>query len=112
MKDYSFIINLHDEVISMIDQLPQTLRLENPDESWDAIQTRLPRQRQAVASAAHSFLMALHRPHAPVRAASRIASINAALDCLHAQDQLLGLMKPHQYRIYSLSFNSIDCGIF
>lgn len=111
IKDYSFVTSLHNEIVSMIDALPPTLRPENPDKSWDIEQPRLPRQRQAIANSAYAFLMALHRPHASIHTASRIASIQAALDCLDAQEQFLKLMKPHQYRIYSLSFNTIDCGI-
>ncbi|ESZ93547.1 hypothetical protein SBOR_6089 [Sclerotinia borealis F-4128] len=112
MKDYSFVTNLYNEVVSMVDALPPTLRLENTDKSWDNEEPSLPRQRYATASAAHLFLMVLHRPHAPVHTESRTASIKAALACLHAQEQLFKLIKPHQYRIYTLSFTSIDCGIF
>ncbi|TGO34296.1 hypothetical protein BHYA_0203g00010 [Botrytis hyacinthi] len=111
IKDYSFITNLHNKIVSMVDALPPTLRPENPDKSWDMKEPRLPRQRLAIANSAHSFLMALHRPHAPIHPTSRTASIKAALDCLDAQDQLFKAMKPHQYRIYSLAFNTIDCGI-
>ncbi|KAJ8068523.1 hypothetical protein OCU04_004073 [Sclerotinia nivalis] len=111
IKDYSFVTKLHNDVISIIDALPPILRPENPDKSWDEKEPRIPRQRLILAIFAYSFIMALHRPHAPIHPASRIASIKAALDCLDAQDLFMQLMKPHHYRIYSLSFNSIDCGI-
>ncbi|TEY87352.1 hypothetical protein BOTCAL_0003g00320 [Botryotinia calthae] len=112
IKDYSFITNLHNKVVSMVGALPPTLRTENPDKSWDIEEPRLPRQRLAIAAAAHSFLMALHSPHAPIHPTSRTASIKAALDCLDTQDQFFKAVKPHQYRFYSLSFNTINCGIF
>ncbi|KAF7944371.1 hypothetical protein EAE96_010768 [Botrytis aclada] len=112
IKDYSFITNLHNKIVSMVDALPPTLRQENPDKSWDMKEPRLPRQRLAISNSAHSFIMALHRPHAPIHPTSRTAAIKAGLDCLDAQDQFLKAIKPHQYRIYSLAFNTIDCGIF
>ncbi|TGO86321.1 hypothetical protein BPOR_0313g00010 [Botrytis porri] len=111
IKDYSFITNLHNKIVSIVSALPPCLRPETPDKSWDMKEPRLPRQRLMIATSAHSFLMALHKPHAPIHPTSLTACIKAALDCLDAQDQFFKAMKPNQYRIYSLAFNTIDCGI-
>lgn len=112
IKDYSVVTNFHNQVISAINDLPPSIRLENPDCSWDTQFPNLPRQRHYVASSANAFLMALHRPHALIHIESRNAAIRAALNVLDAQEHLFGLMKIHQYRIYTLSFYTIDAGIF
>jgi hypothetical protein len=112
LKDYHVVKALHDQVVSLLSDLPPVVRPENPDVSWDLQCPDLPKKRQHVLSAASSFLMALHRPHAAVQTASRQAAIQAALECLESQQRLFELVSRHHYKIYTLSFYTIDAGIF
>lgn len=112
LKDYNVVKTLHDQVVSLLNALPPVVRPENPDVSWDLRCPNLPKQRQHISSAASSFLVALHRPHAALHTESRHAAIQAALDCLESQQRLFELMSRHHYKIYTLSFYTIDAGIF
>jgi Fungal specific transcription factor domain len=112
LKDYSIVQDLHNQVVSLLNDLSPPVRPENPDVSWDLQCQHLPKQRQHISSAANSFLMALHRPHVAVHTKSRHAAIQAALDCLEAQQRLFELVGESHYKIYTLSFYTIDAGIF
>jgi hypothetical protein len=112
LKDYSVVRTLHDQVVSLLNALPPVVRPENPDVSWDLRCPNLPKQRQHISSAASSFLIALHRPHVALHTESRHAAIQAALDCLESQQRLFDLISRHHYKIYTLSFYTIDAGIF
>ncbi|RDW68008.1 hypothetical protein BP6252_09404 [Coleophoma cylindrospora] len=110
--DYNFILSLHDQVITELHNLPAAVRPENPDTSLDLRYPRLLKQRQHITNAAQSFLIALHRPHTKQHETSRKAATDAAFSCLRAQQGLFDLVKEHQYRIYNLSFYTIDAGMF
>jgi len=112
IKDYTVIQTIHDEVRALLDDLPPAMRLKNPDMSWDSRCPHLPKQRQHAFNAASAFLLALHRPHVVEHPESRHAAIEAALNCLDGQQRLFEMVQEHHYRFYSLSFVTIDAGIF
>jgi hypothetical protein len=111
-EDYSLVESLHNRILSLLSGLPPVHRPVNPDRSWDLIHVHIPKQRQQIATAAHSFLMALHRPHSKIRVASRNAAIDAALSTLDAQECLHDLMATRYYSIYALSVYSVEAAIF
>ncbi|KIM99198.1 hypothetical protein OIDMADRAFT_166834 [Oidiodendron maius Zn] len=112
LKDYTIIKTVNDQIISLVDDLPPAHRPNNPDTSWDARYPNIPKQRQQIVTAANSFLMALHRPHAGAYAASRQAALQAALNTLDAQERLFNQMGTRYYNIHALSFYTLDAGIF
>jgi hypothetical protein len=112
LKDYDIVKALHDQVVSLLNAVPPGIRPENPDVSWDSKRPDLPKKRQHILGAATSFLMALHRPHVAAHSESRQAAVQAALDCLEAQQRLFELVSRHHYKIYTLSFYTIDAAVF
>ncbi|KAJ6022531.1 uncharacterized protein N7446_012881 [Penicillium canescens] len=111
-ENYTLVETLHHRILSLLSGLPPVHRPVNPDRSWDLTHVHIPKQRQQIATAAHSFLMALHRPHAKIRVASRNAAIEAALSTLDAQECLFDLMATRYYSIYALSVYTVDAAIF
>lgn len=59
-KDYSLIQNLHKEADAIVEDVPATLRYENPDTSWDTQYPYLLQQREDIITLTNLFLMALH----------------------------------------------------
>jgi hypothetical protein len=112
LEDYSWVKNMHDRIRSLLSNLPSVHRLVNPDTSWDLTHTHIPKQRQQIATAAHSFLLALHRPHSKTHTASREASIESALSILDAQERLFDLMATQYSNIYALSVYTVDASTF
>ncbi|KAJ5723421.1 hypothetical protein N7488_001456 [Penicillium malachiteum] len=112
IEDYSRVEAIHDRVLSLLNNLPPVHRLANPDTSWDSTQTHIPKQRQQIATAAHSFLVSLHRPHSKTHVASRNAAIASALSILDAQERLFALMATQYSNIYALSIYTADASIF
>ncbi|PYH82074.1 hypothetical protein BO82DRAFT_334429 [Aspergillus uvarum CBS 121591] len=111
-KDYSWVRSIHDRILSLLDNLPPVHRPVHPDTSWDSTYVHIPKQRQQIATAAHSFLMALHRPHSKTHVASRDAAIEAALSVLDAQERLFDLMATRYSNIYALSVYTVEASIF
>jgi hypothetical protein len=111
-EDYTLVETLHHRILSLLSGLPPIHRPVNPDRSWDLTHVHIPKQRQQIATAAHSFLMALHRPHSKIRVASRNAAIEAALSTLDAQEILFDLMATRYYSIYALSVYTVEAAIF
>ena len=112
IKDYTIIDQISQQVVSLVDDLPAAARPLNPDVSWDSRCPNLPKQRFQISITANSFIMALHRAHAKVRTASRQTAVQAALSSLDAQDRLFELVGKHHYKVYTLSFYTIDAAIF
>ncbi|KAJ6004889.1 hypothetical protein N7540_012688 [Penicillium herquei] len=112
IDDYGRVQAIHDRILSLLNNLPPVHRLANPDTSWDSTHTHIPKQRQQIATAAHSFLVALHRPHSKTHAASREAAIQSALSILDAQERLFALMANQYSNIYALSIYTVDASIF
>ncbi|KAJ5939400.1 hypothetical protein N7466_002534 [Penicillium verhagenii] len=112
LEDYSLVKTLHDRVLYLLSNLPPVHRLVNPDTFWDLSHPHIPKQRQQISTAANSFLMALHRPHAKTHVASLSAAIEAAISTLDAQERLFDLMSTRYYSIYALSVYTVDAAIF
>lgn len=110
--DYALIQSTHDRILSLLSGLPPVHRPMNPDTSWDASYPHIPKQRQQISTAANSFLMALHTPHARTHAASRHAATQAALATLDAQERLFDLMATSYSSIYALCIYTLGAGIF
>lgn len=112
LEDYELINILHHRILSLMSDLPPVHRPVNPNTSWDSSHPNIPKQRQQIATAAHSFLLALHKPHAKIRVASRDAAVEAAISTLDAQERLFDLMATQYYSIYALSVYTVDAAIF
>ncbi|KAJ5356484.1 hypothetical protein N7517_011093 [Penicillium concentricum] len=110
--DYALIQGIHDKILSLLSGLPPVHRPMNPDTSWDVSYPHIPKQRQQISTAANSFLMALHRPHARTHMASRHAATQAAFATLDAQAQLFDMMATSYSSIYALCIYTLDAGIF
>jgi hypothetical protein len=61
---------------------------------------------------AHSFSLNLHRAHSATHKPSRDAAVQAALNILDAQQQLFDLLGNAHYKIFMLSYYSVDAGIY
>lgn len=112
LENYSHIRTIHESTLSLLNNLPPVHRPTNPDTSWDSTHVHIPKQRQQIATAAHSFLVALHRPHSKTHVASREAAIEASLAVLDAQERLFDLMATQYSNIYALSVYTVDASIF
>ncbi|KAK9323502.1 fungal-specific transcription factor domain-containing protein [Lipomyces orientalis] len=112
ISDYNVVKALHDQVMSLLNGLPPVFRRDNPDISWDSRCPHFPKQRQQISTAASSFLMALHRPHAAIHKFSREEGIRAALNTLECQQRLFEMVSRHHYKAFSFSFYTIDAAIF
>lgn len=110
-KDYSVVQGLHSQVNAILDGVPPTLRHENPDTSWDSQYPSLIQQREDILTKANLFFMALHRPHIVTHAESRRAALQAAIVTLESQHRSFAQMHPHHYKLFSLSFYTIDASI-
>jgi hypothetical protein len=112
LQNYDVVESLHSVVLELLGSLPQAMKLENPDVSWDARLPGLVKARFQIAIVVHSFLLALHRPHASRFETSRQRATQAAIGSLEASDKLFQLTEPHQYKIHTIVFHTIDSGIF
>lgn len=110
-KDYSVVRTLHDQVISLMDNVPPFLRPKNPDTSWDSEYPYLPQQREEILIMANLFLMTLHRPHILANSESRKAALQAALATLESQQRFFGQISKHHYKLFGLAFYTIDASI-
>jgi hypothetical protein len=111
-RNYAVITNLHAACQALLDGLPSYSRSIDPDTSFDASYPNLAKQRQQIAIIASAFFLAIHRPHATARPASRSEAIAAALAGLTAQQCLFELCAEHHYKIHTLVFYTVDAVIF
>ena len=112
LQDHDIVQSLHSEVLSILMNLPPAMRLTNPDTSWDHLYPGLIKQRLQICIVTHSFLVALHRPHASKHLVSRQHAIYSATTSLTASHDRFKQSQPHHYKIYTLVFHTIDTGIF
>lgn len=110
-QDYSIVQQLHDRVNRIMDWLPPTLRHELPNLSWDDQYPYLCQQREDILTKANLMLMALHRPHIKYRAESRRSALQAAIVILDSQHRSFTMAMPHQYKLFGLSFYTIDAAL-
>jgi hypothetical protein len=110
-RDPSLIQSFHEQVISIVDNAPPLLRSKHPDTSLDTQYPCLPQQHEELLTLANLFLMTLHRPHIVARQESRKAAFQAAVATLESQQRYFDQTEPHQYKLFSLSFYTIDAAI-
>lgn len=111
LTDSSVVQQVHDQVNRIMDRLPPTLRHEHPDLSWDEQYPYLRQQREDIVTKANLILMALHRPHLECLIESRRAALQAALVILDSQHRSFMIARPHQYKLFGLSFYTIDASL-
>lgn len=110
-EDYTIVRRLHDQINSILDLLPPTLRYESPDRSWDAEYSYLNQQREDLLTKANLMIMAIHRPHMEHHVESRRAALQAALVILESQNRSFSSIGPHHYKLFGLSFYTIDASL-
>lgn len=109
--DYNVVWMFHEQVLSLVKQLPDVLRPDNPDTSWDERISYLPKQRDLVWSMANAVLMILHRPHLARHNESRQVVVDCALTVLDSHQCLFEKTCKHLYKMFSLTFYTIDAAI-
>jgi hypothetical protein len=107
-KDYSVIRTLHEEILSLLIELPAFLLVDNPDTTWDPEYPYLRQARQELKVMANLFLMTLHRPHIVTNAESRRAALQAAFETIDSQQRLFAEAKNHHYHLFGLAFYIVD----
>ena len=110
-REYSTIQSVHAEVMHYLSTLPPGMRPEHPDTSWDLQYPDIVMQRLQISIVAESFLLALQKPHAAQHAHSQLLAASAAIKVLNTTQLLFERSKPHQYKIYTLVFYTIDAGL-
>ncbi|KAH9213895.1 fungal-specific transcription factor domain-containing protein, partial [Leptodontidium sp. 2 PMI_412] len=110
-QDYAAIQRLHSEILSMLEQLPLTIRWPNPDKSWDLQFSIIPRQREKIHTATYCVLMALHRPHIGRHVESRETVLKAGLAILESQQRFFDSITRVNYAFFGNAFFSIDAVI-
>ncbi|OQV06855.1 Fungal specific transcription factor domain-containing protein [Cladophialophora immunda] len=111
LQDYSIVEQLHDQVNRIMNRLPLTLRHEHPNLSWDNQYPYLRQQREDILTKANLMLIAIHRPHMMYRAEARRAALQAAIVILDSQHRSFMMARPHQYKLFGLSFYTIDASL-
>jgi hypothetical protein len=110
-SDYGAIQSTHAEVLHFLSSLPPAMRLEKPDTSWDFQWPDMIKHRLQISIIANAFLLALHKNHAAQHPHSLDLAVSAAVQVLDASQLLFEKTEPHQYKIYTLVFYTIDAGL-
>lgn len=110
-EKYDIILQLHQELMLLADTVPEFLRLHNTNTSLDAALPYLPRQRERLFTLVHHTLMGLHRAQVTNHIHSRIEFTHSAMACLESQERFFRLTPVHQYRLYELTYYTIDAAI-
>jgi hypothetical protein len=87
------------------------MRLDKPDTSWDFQWPDMVKHRLQISIIANAFLLALHKNHAAQYPHSLDLAVSAAVQVLDATQLLFEKTEPHQYKIYTLVFYTIDAGL-
>ncbi|KAL3419598.1 fungal specific transcription factor domain-containing protein [Phlyctema vagabunda] len=111
LKDYSIVQELHDSILSLMNDLPPAIRPSDPDLSWDSQLPVLPRYREKILAAAYSLLLALHRPHVAKHGNSRQKAVEAALIVLESQQRFFEIINRTHYSYFGNAFHTIDAVI-
>lgn len=111
-KDYNLVWNFHRQILDIMHNAPPLIRPENPDTSFDAKYPVLPKKREQILTVANNLLMVLHRPHMANHVESRKAAVQAALTTLDSQERLFKTSQPYHYKLFALTFYTIDASIF
>lgn len=108
LSNYSVVQTLHEEIMSLANEVPAFLRLKNADTTWDLEHPYLPQLRLELQVMLNLVLMALHRPHVISQGESRRASLQAALQTIDCQHLSFAQAKKSQYHLFGLSFYTVD----
>ena len=111
LNDYSVVQTLHEEIMSLSNEVPPSLRLKNADTTWDLEHPYLPQLRQELQVMLNLFLMSLHRPHVISYGESRKAALQAALQTLDCQQRFFAQASQDLYHLFGLAFYTVDAAI-
>jgi hypothetical protein len=98
-------------VLRELASLPPTSNPLDLDTYFESVYIWLPRLRRILLMFAHSFLVALHRPHISAHFESRNAVIDSSQQNLAAQKRLYPYLPESQFRTFGISFYTIDTGL-
>ena len=112
LQNNIIVQSIHQETITLLNELPPALRPSYPDTTWDQQMPHLPSARQRILTAANIFLLSLHRPYISTHPASRHAAIEAAFEILQTQQRLFEIVFEPQRKLYGYSFYTLDAGTF
>ncbi|RYP74493.1 hypothetical protein DL771_002967 [Monosporascus sp. 5C6A] len=109
-KDFSKVDKLHQQLLEIEANTPGPFRLENPDTRFDNLPECwwLPLVRPSLPQIAAFNFMALHRPYIFTRAASRREALRASMAMLESQRSYFCVLRPHQFKTFSLFFGTFD----
>ncbi|KAK5206266.1 hypothetical protein LTR47_011014 [Exophiala xenobiotica] len=107
-QDYNAVRYFQNQVSSLLSSLPSVRHGASQDAN--AFHRTVSGQHMLIT--ANSFLLNLHRAHSATQEASRHAAIQAAINILDAQQQLYDLMGDAHYKLFMLSYHSVDAGIY
>ncbi|KAK5553011.1 hypothetical protein LTR46_009087 [Exophiala xenobiotica] len=107
-QDYNAVRYFQNQVSSLLSSLP-SVRHGAPQDA-NAFHQTVSGQHMLIT--ANSFLLNLHRAHSATQETSRHAAIQAAINILDAQQQLYDLMGDAHYKLFMLSYYSVDAGIY
>lgn len=108
--DYGVVRFFDGQVSSLMNSSIPAARQGVAQDAGSAFRTTASRLHMLIV--AHSFLLNLHRAHSASHQASRDAALQAALNILDAQQQLFDLLGEVHYKIFMLSYHSVDAGIY
>lgn len=108
LNDYTVVQTLHEEIMSLMHEVPPFLRLKNADTTWDLEYRYLPQLRQELQVMLNLVVMALHRPHVISSEESRKAALQAALQTLECQRCFFAQAEKDQYHLFGLAFYTVD----
>ena len=111
-QDPEQALQIHDQVLSMLDDLPPAMHQHATDNSWDVTLPAIAAKRLQIAITANAFLLAVHRRHSRCSTHNRSLAIDAALAVLQAQHHLCEVLGEVPYKAYMLSYYTIDAGLF
>lgn len=111
LKDYTIVQTLHEEITSLMEEVPPFLRLKNADTTWDLEHKCLPQLRQELQVMLNLFIVALHRPHIITSEDSRRAALQAALQTLDCQHSSFAQAEKEQYHLFGLAFYTVDASL-
>lgn len=111
LQDYTIIQRFHSEILSLVKELPSTIRTPDPDISLDLQFPIIPRLREKIFTTAYSLLMALHRPHVAKHMESRETVLKAGLAVLESQQRFFEAITQLHYAYFGNAFFSIDAVI-
>ena len=107
-RNHGKVERLHQMAFDFIATLPACFRFENPDTTFDEECPMLASQRDFLCATVWLFVLMLHRPYIFSVAKSRSEIMRAGIQMLHAQQRFFLILQPHQYKMFSLAYLSVE----